>query len=61
MRRVLVSLLPFAFVVSYPTTVLFEGASLMLILHGLAVLGAATGVMLLLWRWGLRSYASASS
>lgn len=60
-RRILVSILPFAFMVSFPTEALFSGASLTLILHGLAVLGTATALMLVVWQWGLRSYASASS
>ncbi len=61
MRRALMSILPLAFIVSVPVTVLFEGASWGLLLHSAAVLLGATGFMTWLWRRGLRAYASASS
>jgi ABC-2 type transport system permease protein len=61
LHRILVSIVPLALVISYPTSVLFGAAPLRVALH---VLGA-TAVMWLItwrfWRWGIRSYASASS
>ncbi|MHC4958502.1 MAG: ABC transporter permease [Planctomycetota bacterium] len=59
--RVVVSFLPFAFVVSIPAMVLIEGATPTLLLHGTAVLVGMFGAMLLFWRTALRSYSSASS
>ena len=59
--RILTSILPFALIASYPTTVVFDGATVGVVLHMLA---AALGIfvcMLWLWRRGLRAYASASS
>ncbi len=61
MGRVLTSILPFALIVSYPTSVLFDGVTWQVVVH---VLAATLGVflfMLWLWRRGLRAYASASS
>jgi len=60
-RRVLMTVLPFAFVVSVPASVLFEGAPAALLLHAAAVVAGSFAVMLTLWKLGLRSYASASS
>lgn len=60
-RTVLTSVLPFALVSSFPTYVLFERSPWQLVAHVLVVVGAAFAVMVFLWRWGLRSYASASS
>jgi ABC-2 type transport system permease protein len=59
--RVLVTILPFAVIVSFPTRALFEGFSAALVLHMLAVTAAAYFVMLLLWKAGLKAYSSASS
>ena len=61
LRRLLVSVLPFALIVSFPTQALFEGATPRLLLHVAAVLSAAWVAMVLFWRRGLRAYASASS
>ncbi len=60
-RRLLISILPFSLVVSYPTRILFEGITFPLFLHMTGVSAATFLVMLLLWRRGLRDYASASS
>jgi ABC-2 type transport system permease protein len=60
-RRALVSALPLALVVSYPTRVLLEGPSLSLVLHVVGVATAAFLVLLWVWSRGLRAYASASS
>ncbi|MGE3163477.1 MAG: ABC transporter permease [Planctomycetota bacterium] len=60
-RRLLTTVIPFALIASYPTHLLFEGATPALLLHILGVNAVAFGVMLWLWRAGLRAYASASS
>jgi ABC-2 type transport system permease protein len=60
-RRVLVSLLPFALIVSYPTMALFDGLTWTLFLHIAGVAAAAFLVMVWIWTRGLRAYASASS
>ncbi|MHC5012718.1 MAG: ABC-2 family transporter protein, partial [Planctomycetota bacterium] len=60
-RRFLVSLLPFALVVSVPSQALFEGYTARVMFH---MVGVALGLFLFLlwfWRRGLRAYASASS
>ncbi len=61
LRRVLVSLLPLALIVSYPSQALFTGATPAFLAHVLGVAAAAFLVMLAFWRLGLRSYGSASS
>ncbi|MBI4564185.1 MAG: ABC-2 family transporter protein [Planctomycetes bacterium] len=60
-RSVLVSILPFGVIVSFPAKSLFEGASPGPLLHMAAVTAAAFLAMVGMWRWGLRSYVSASS
>ncbi|MBI3268460.1 MAG: ABC-2 family transporter protein [Planctomycetes bacterium] len=60
-RRLLVSVLPFCLIVSFPARALFEGATWPLLAHLSGVTLAAFLVMLLFWRRGLRAYASASS
>jgi ABC-2 type transport system permease protein len=60
-RKVLVSLLPFALVVSYPTMALFDGLTWRLLLHMAGVTAIAFLFMVWLWSRGLRAYASASS
>jgi ABC-2 type transport system permease protein len=60
-RRALVSVIPLALVVSFPTRALIEGPSPELVLHVVGVTAAAFLLLLWLWRKGLRAYASASS
>lgn len=60
-RRMLVSVLPFSLIVSFPTAALFQGPSWRLLGHLVGVTGAAVIGMLWLWSRGLRAYASASS
>lgn len=59
--RVLTSILPFALIVSYPTSVLFDGLTVRVVLHMLAATVGIFLFMLWLWRRGLKAYASASS
>jgi ABC-type uncharacterized transport system permease subunit len=61
MARVLVSILPFALIVSFPVRILFEGASPTLLLHLLLVAAITLFVMIRVWNAGVRSYSSASS
>lgn len=60
-RTVLVSVLPYAFVVSYPVYILFNGVTWQALAHTVAVVGGAFLLMAAFWRQGLRSYSSASS
>ena len=60
-HRILTSVLPFAIIVSFPTRVLFGGDMGALFLHMTLVTGGAFAVLLVLWRFGLRAYGSASS
>jgi ABC-2 type transport system permease protein len=60
-RRIVVSILPFSLIVSFPTQGFFAGFSAGLVLHLVGVTAVSALVMLLLWRAGLRSYGSASS
>jgi ABC-2 type transport system permease protein len=60
-RRILVSLLPLALVVSFPVRALFDPDPLRIVGHMLLVAACAFGVLLFVWRRGLRAYASASS
>lgn len=60
-RRLLVTLLPFSLIVSFPTRVLFEGLTLELLLHLTGITALAFLFLLWLWNRGLRAYSSASS
>jgi ABC-2 type transport system permease protein len=60
-RRMLVSILPLALVVSYPTRALLEGPSWSLVLHVVGVAAVAFAVLLFGWKRGLLAYSSASS
>ena len=60
-KRLLVSFVPLALVVSYPTRVLLEGPSLSLVLHMVGVAVASFLLLLWVWRKGLAAYSSASS
>ena len=61
LRWVLVSVLPYALIVSFPCRALFGGFDLALLLHMAGVTAAAFVAMTWLWRRGLRAYSSASS
>jgi ABC-2 type transport system permease protein len=60
-RRILVSILPFALIVSFPAQALFEGFPASILLHMVAVAAVAFVALLFVWRRGLRAYSSASS
>ena len=60
-RRMLVSLLPFALIVSYPTMALFDGLTWQLLVHMAGVTAIFFLFMVWLWSRGLKAYASASS
>lgn len=61
LARILVSVLPFALIVSYPVRILFEGGSPGLMLHLILVTVLALFIMIRFWNAGVRSYSSASS
>ncbi len=61
MRRVLVSVLPYALIVSFPVRALFQDNLGELLGHSLLVCLGVFAVLWLVWRRGLRAYASASS
>ncbi len=60
-KRALLSILPYAFICSYPTQMLFTGPTAEGILHTAAVVICLFGFMAWFWGRGLRAYASASS
>jgi ABC-2 type transport system permease protein len=61
LRRVLVSVLPLALVVSYPTQMLFSNFTVARVSYFLLVLSGIYGILVFVWGRGLRAYASASS
>ncbi len=60
-RRVLVTLLPFALIASYPARMLLETFEWEVLLHFLGAIAIFFLVVLGVWRLGLRAYSSASS
>ncbi len=60
-RLLLVTVLPFALMISVPAHALFDGLGWDTLLHLLAVAGGAFGFLLWLWDRALRAYVSASS
>jgi viologen exporter family transport system permease protein len=60
-RRILVTLLPFSVIVSFPTRALFEGDRWPVVFHMVGVTAAGFLVVLAVWRAGVKSYVSASS
>ncbi|MDJ0522620.1 MAG: ABC-2 family transporter protein [Planctomycetota bacterium] len=60
-RRLLTSILPFALIVSFPTRALFEAEIGWIVLQLVGIAVGLFAVLMLLWRLGLRAYASASS
>lgn len=60
-RLLLVTVLPFLLIASYPARILLDGISLVTLLHLCLTSVGLTFLLLLAWRRGLRAYASASS
>jgi ABC-2 type transport system permease protein len=60
-RRVLLSVLPYAFVASYPVHMLLDGVTGTRLLHTFAIVVGAMTFMIWFWGRAVRSYASASS
>ncbi len=61
LKRLLLSVIPFAVLISLPTYLLFEGATLTGLGHIALVTAGLTVATYLFWRIGLRAYSSASS
>lgn len=55
------TILPFGLMASFPTRLFLEGFNLSTFLHLSAVTALVWVLMISFWRWGLRSYSSASS
>lgn len=60
-RRILVSVLPFSLMASFPAQILIGGFNALTILHLFAVTAFFFGLLLFVWNRGLRAYSSASS
>ena len=60
-RRILVTVLPFAVMASFPSRALLDGQAGAIALHMALVTAGLFGVTLLVWRFALRAYSSASS
>lgn len=60
-RKVLVFILPFAVISSFPARIILEGVDGLLILHMFAISALFLGLLNFVWNRGLRSYSSASS
>jgi ABC-2 type transport system permease protein len=61
LRTLLVTVLPFALMASYPAQVIVEPFDIRIVLHTLTVTGLFFIAVLILWRNALRAYSSASS
>jgi ABC-type uncharacterized transport system permease subunit len=61
LRRILLSVVPLAFLISVPTHALFSGLDWKGLVHTAIVVAASFGFLIGFWRLGLRSYVSASS
>ena len=61
LRRILVSVIPFGIVASFPARLFLDGFNLGIFLHMITVAVLLYGVTVFLWQQGLRVYSSASS
>ncbi|MEQ8766667.1 MAG: ABC-2 family transporter protein [Planctomycetota bacterium] len=61
LKRILLSVIPFAVLISQPTYLLFEGATLAGLGHIVLVTAGLSVATYVFWRIGLRAYSSASS
>lgn len=60
-RKLVVTVLPFSVMASFPARMFFEGFDARLLVHSCAVTAAFFLAVVVFWRAGLRSYSSASS
>ena len=60
-RRILVSILPFCLMASFPARVLLDGPAWGILLHFAVVTAGIFGLVLFIWNRGMRAYSSASS
>lgn len=60
-RKLVVTVLPFSLMASFPARIFFEGFDFHLFAHCFAVTAAFFAFVVAFWRAGLRSYSSASS
>ena len=60
-RRILISILPFGLMASFPARIFLEGLDWWLLLHLLGTAAAFFCAVVFSWRLGLRAYSSASS
>jgi ABC-2 type transport system permease protein len=60
-RRILISVLPFSLMASFPARILIEGFDPYILLHFFAAIGVFFVLLLTVWNRGLRAYSSASS
>ena len=60
-KYILTSILPFAFIASYPASVLFEGPTWQIMLYSFLILSCAVLFLVWFWKQGLKAYSSASS
>lgn len=61
MRRILVTIIPFSLVASFPTRLFLEEFDPMILLHTLTVSAVLFTILVTTWNFALRRYASASS
>ena len=60
-KKILLSFLPFALIVSYPVKVLFSGLVITEFLYFIFIVIIANIIIHYFWNWGLKNYSSASS
>jgi ABC-2 type transport system permease protein len=60
-RKILLLVLPFAVIASYPARILLEGFDWQIAVHVLGVAALFVGIVIGVWTLGLRNYSSASS
>lgn len=61
LRKILVAVIPFSLMASFPARILIDGLDWAILGHLLAVTTAFFGLLLFVWNRGLRAYSSASS
>lgn len=60
-RLVILTIIPFGLMVSFPARIFFEGLTLQRAVHMISVLIVLWGIIITVWNKGLRNYSSASS